>query len=583
MRRMRQILAVLMTSMVAAALFAFAPAQAATPFPEAQFSGSATGTVVHSDELQSGQTRVVNADEAFSAAAVNSTGLAAGTANEMQRPVVPAGIAPTTAYGRGSGIEVGLASAPNAAPQVTQAGLAEAKAGPMSGDSQLQTKEAGPVAARPAAYASLVRGQARARWSDSTCILGGDLAMGLGYAADAQLVDQNTATGTGPLVQPLVSADAANPARAAAQSRSALKLGAQTNGKDNNLLGADFGLIAETRQTIAPVTLFKGTANQVTIEILGEWVLQAVAGGVPGAGFVHYGPGDASPSTPVLRTINSAGNVTDVVTLQQILGPTGRQVVVPGVLEITVGEAPRAIGGAFGSAPAIAADGTSAAAAVDVVRIKLLEQKDQLGNVTQRAADIRVGHMEVTAKVPAGGITCGIKVTKSADRDEVTAGESFTYTITVSNPFDCTLTGVKVVDTITTPAAIKYKITGSNPPANETLADGLTWNDVGPIKPGESKTLTVSIETLASSGAGRFVNVANATALCGVDTGRGGAGVNVPVNGSARVEVPKVNRAPGELPATGGPSGLALGGVVTFLGGLGALAMRRRLVARPAR
>lgn len=577
MARTRQLLAVLLAAVLGAALFA-APAGAATPFPQAQFSGSSTGALVHSDALQSANTRVVNVDEAFSAAAVNSTGLATATTNEMQRPVIPAGLAPATSYGRGSGLELGVATTPNGAPQVTQAGLAEAKAGPGTSDSKLQTKEVGPLPADPAAYASLLRGQAQARWSDGTCILGGDLAFGLGYAANVQLVDQDTGAGAGPeLEQPIVSGTAPSPERVAAQSRSALRLAAQTNGKDNNLLGTDFGLLAEHRQTIAPVTLFKGTGNQVTIEFAGEWVLQAVAGGLPGSAFVHYGPGDATPSTPVLRTIDSAGKVTNIVTLQDILGPTGRQVTIPGVAEITVGEAPRAIGGPFGSAPPVAADGTSAAAAVDVARIKILEQRDNLGNVTQRAADVRVGHMEVTATVPSGGISCDLKVTKSSDRDEVTAGESFTYTVTVLNPFDCTLTQVKVVDVITTTSGVKYRITGSNPTADETRADGLTWNDVGPIKPGESKALTVNIEVLADSRAGRFTNTATATANCGVDTGRGGAKVNVPLDGSARVDVPKVNAQPRELPATGGQATGAVVGSAALLTAIGGLALRRRL------
>ena len=45
----------------------------------------------------------------------------------------------------------------------------------------------------------------------------------------------------------------------------------------DQLLGR-LGLQSETRQTIAPVTFFKGAPFQFTVELLGEWVLRAFAG-----------------------------------------------------------------------------------------------------------------------------------------------------------------------------------------------------------------------------------------------------------------------------------------------------------------
>ena len=44
------------------------------------------------------------------------------------------------------------------------------------------------------------------------------------------------------------------------------------------------------------------------------------------------------------------------------------------------------------------ANGTSASAALDVVRVKVLDGE---------ALDLRFGHMEVAAQVPVGGIDCG--------------------------------------------------------------------------------------------------------------------------------------------------------------------------------
>jgi hypothetical protein len=72
----------------------------------------------------------------------------------------------------------------------------------------------------------------------------------------------------------------------------------------------------------------------------------------------------------------------------------------PIMAEIAIGEPPRAIGGAAGSSPTASADGTRAAAAVDVVRVRALP------GAPAELADLRVGHMEASAEVPSGGIDC---------------------------------------------------------------------------------------------------------------------------------------------------------------------------------
>ena len=46
-------------------------------------------------------------------------------------------------------------------------------------------------------------------------------------------------------------------------------------------------------------------------------------------------------------------------------------------------------------------------------------------------AGLRVGHVEATATVPAGGIKCTFPVTKVADKDPVNAGDPFTWTISI--------------------------------------------------------------------------------------------------------------------------------------------------------
>src|SRR5207245_32907 len=99
-------------------------------------------------------------------------------------------------------------------------------------------KEVGPVPADPLAYATLLRGEGHSDWNDDTCILGKPISQGIGFAADAQLV--NTGTPALPAGMPLVAADAPTPERRVAQSLSQTVFVPQT-GKDNKVVGTAFG------------------------------------------------------------------------------------------------------------------------------------------------------------------------------------------------------------------------------------------------------------------------------------------------------------------------------------------------------
>jgi hypothetical protein len=220
------------------------------------------------------------------------------------------------------------------------------------------------------------------------------------------------------------------------------------------------------------------------------------------------------------------------------------------VAEIVIGEKPRAIGGT--GDPTQTA--TAASGAVDVVRVKLLA-----GSPVQ-LADIRIGHMEVATAVPAGGIECGIGLVKNTDKEVVGRGDSFTWTIKVTNPNDCVLTKLKIVDTITADRGIIWTVDNAEPKADQLANSGVTWNDVGPLNPGQSKDLRIFVKTSEKTGGGRFLDVAEATGVCGPAAGTAGADAAVGVPLSARVELnlPEVNTAlganllPRELPRTGG-------------------------------
>jgi len=171
----------------------------AVPFKDAHFSGYASGTVVHADLLQAGGVRLANADEAFTGSAVNSDGLTKIN-NEVQRPVVPANAAKNS-YGRGSAVEAGLASAPDAEEQLALTGKSQSIAPPSTNlDTQAIT-----LPENPLVYASLLSGQSQALWADDQCIVGRDISFGRGHAADVQLVSTtagNVPNSGGQLDQP---------------------------------------------------------------------------------------------------------------------------------------------------------------------------------------------------------------------------------------------------------------------------------------------------------------------------------------------------------------------------------------------
>ena len=138
-------------------------------------------------------------------------------------------------------------------------------------------------------------------------------------------------------------------------------------------------------------------------------------------------------------------------------------------------------------------------------------------------------------------------------------GDDFTWTLKVTNPNDCVLTKLKVVDTITTDRpGIVWTVTGATPTADQLGNAGVTWNDIGPIDPGKSKEVTINVKIGDDSGGGKFINDAVATGVCGPAAGTAGAeaAVGVPVEASVHLELPEVNAAlgvllPRELPRTG--------------------------------
>lgn len=558
-----------------------APAVAQVPPGDADYSAYSTGTVVHAEALEQPElqdptsVRVVDSEVAFSGAVVESTGLAGDRFNEYGALVMPAQDGKNS-YGRGYGLDVALGGEGGTdEPQLRLAGLAEAAAPPETGPVQ---ETIGPVDGDPLAYASTLEGRAYANWLPDQCIIGSDISYGTGLAEDAQLLDQDggEAADQQGLEQPVLATNAADPERAVSWSTSRNFLGPQTNAEGERI-GDHVGVIAETRQTIAPVTFFAGTESEFTIEFAGEWVLRAHAGGVDGTAHIHYGPGEtgtASPSTPILRYIQD-GEVQDELTFQDILGDEGLVIPASPLAEIVVGEDPRAIGGDADSAPQVAQDGTSASAAVDVVRVKLLSDAG-----VGEAAEVRVGHMEVSASVPEGGLDCGIPVDKQPDQALVNPGDTFTYTIEVANPYDCELRNVTVTDTLTGDDGVTWTVDATDPAADQVSDTEIVWNDIGPIAPGGSAAVTITVTVGSDSAGGVFRDEASVTGECFDQPveGEDEAGLGVPLQGGAAVDAPEVVEvaaaAPPALPRTGGGALTALAGLA-LLGAAGWAVGRR--------
>ncbi len=624
---MRARVAALATAVLTAAgmLAVFTPGPATAQgvaFPGASFAGYSTGTAVHADVLQvPGAPRLVDGEVAFSGGATNTAGLSGGVNNEMDEPVATSQ-AGKNSYGRGTGAEVGLGTnVPSSAADANQiilAGLAEAAAPPTS---PLVTKEilGTQIPGNPLIFASLLRGQAQARWNPSSCILGAPTDFGLGYAADAQLLstsggnlDPTKATN-----DPLVSTDTNPNGEDVSQTKSFTYLRPEPDGS--------FAVVSEVREQLAPVTLFKNMAGaQLTINVAGEWFLRTVSTGKPGGSFVEYGTtGNPNPNVNTLVSIvPPSGPAQDILHVQDLFGPgkiptqialgQGSQF----LAIINAGEKPRAIGSddAIADAqgnlppPQKSGDGTTTGAAADVVRIQLV-----VPGTGQHIGEVRVGHMEAKSVAPVGGVDCPIPVTKTANPDPVTAGNPFTWTITIPSApdslagTDCDLTNIKAVDNATVlsgkPTA---NVTGADNGgvlgSNKTVSSGKTvtinWDNLGTYHPGDPpKVITISGNIPANSGAGVIQNTVTVTASLG--NCKGGASgtdlignatiegtanvVGAAVKGTATVQGPKVNAAavsPARLAETGQKDPwLPVAGGGLLLGALALMRSRRRLQA----
>ncbi|MBW3556146.1 MAG: LPXTG cell wall anchor domain-containing protein [Actinobacteria bacterium] len=509
------------------------PAGAVATAPSnSSWNGYSTGSAVHINALQLAANGPIVADTAlaFAGASVNSRGLSTPLTNEMLLGVHPAQGA-NEAFGRGSGVEVGVVqNAPNN-PDANQVklggGAAEASAAPPL-QTDLVTKELLKQTINPLAYASVLRGQAQATFNERFVMpmLGSPLGFGLGYADDVQLLNAGPAPTGETLPAPVLATDTTavrggeGPFRTTSQSSSFTYL---VNNGDGTC-----GLASETHVTMAPVRLNlppdSNPANDITIEVLGEWVLRVAASGKPGGGKVEYMPtGDPAPgpTTPIVR-IFQGQTVTAQLTTQQLplFGEPG--LVLPDALApliaAAVGENPRAIAPP-GTNPNAASQpivtDTLVAAAVDVARVRLVQPTPTASGLN--ALDFRLGHMESKVEVPEGGINCEIPVVKTASPDPAGAGQDLTFTISIPadadalRPFPCDLTNIRVTDTVSRESGnpIFTVVGGTGPNGEQGVVSGntVTFDNIGSYRVGDPPLLVnVTVRLAGNSGAGRLLD-----------------------------------------------------------------------------
>lgn len=480
------------------------------------FAAYASGTVLHSDPELSESGVAVTVEMAVADAVYSAQQLSAFT-DELGRSVV----SELPALSGQAHAEAVTLEPPHAVDLgVDQGSPADSKAPPTSRPVMRETT----VELEPVLRADLLRAEAAARAVPTGCVIGDDLARAVASADDTDVAD----TDFDPKKRkPLLALSADDPGPRAVSTTKARTFLQPIPGRRGF-----FEAISELRQTIAPVTFgLPGTDEQFTLEIGGEWVMRASADGKRGR--LTFGPERSDDyERPALRLFR--GDELIAVDLTDLGDRTGIFIDGDPIGDIRIGGEPRAVNGRPGSRPT--KTGTRVSAASDVAVVRLFEPP----------AELHVGHMELGLAVPAGGVRCpGIGLTKSSDPVTVGPGGTFTWNLEVSNPNDCLLDEVKVVDSPSTARGVNWKALTSVPRATRSPNGDLVFETIGGIATGESRSLQINAQVEPDSALGAITNRATAVGMCGNAPLDGGAEASTNVG---MVTVPTVPGPPAGVP-----------------------------------
>jgi uncharacterized repeat protein (TIGR01451 family)/LPXTG-motif cell wall-anchored protein len=495
-----------------------ATAVSLTPFAAAggkAYTGFSNGTLEYANALNLGPD-VAKVGLGQSAAGVQMPGplSTAVVHDQLKQPVLIKSTAGKTAYGHGSGANVGLLGDISDEPFPIEETLAEATSPAPSTDGPTSLLH---IPGAPVLDATVLESTAAANTTaDGSCVFGKDLGYGSSQVARAEVVAPDASTAVADVDDVSISSSHTRLVK----------------------VGANNGLRSATSQFLAPVTLFKGTPAEIKVEVLGSHTIElaAQAGGAPGTATVTYGQPGASGTTPVVR-LTIGPEVIDL-TSQQVFGTEG--FILPlGVADVTIGGQAHSLTGLEGSAPTKAANGTSASAAADFIRVTvpgrltvppsghvfgtgspfeplnaaldpIVAGLDMVTGPLQAALsdleleDLRVGHLEASSTVPVGGIDCSTDDTNPLDESRkdvtatnVTAGQTFNYTIRIPNRGTLPVTNVTVDDTYS--AALEFV---SSVPAPASHTGNVLHYTLGTLDPNEFDTIvmTFKVPTNATPG-----------------------------------------------------------------------------------
>lgn len=600
-------------------------------FSDANFHGYASGTEVHLGALTVSGTTLVNLDQAFSGASTSTAGLTSLIRSETTNVVQPAKPASVKAYGRGSGVELGIGtkidavSDPN---QIMLAGLAESTAPP---NSNAVTSKQVTLPLKPVANAILLQGQAASVFDPTQCPIGEPISYGAGLAANAQALILSP---TAPVL------NTAGPGTSTAQTTSDTFM-------SNNGDGT-WGLSTQAADIIAPITVNVLNAVQVVVNVHSA---TSAAGGAPvsltakttgessGAG-MHVSANDLLTislkvgttvipfATVDLNKVQKGGvhiplstadlgttftEIDGVVTniANQILAPLGpalgsalgnpaltnllntlgttvsditNKVATVNLGYLDIDTTPHAIGGSV-SSPATVIGGTKAAGAMDLIHLNITPSVTVGSNTTAlpQIVDLRAGHVEASA-TDQTAVNCSIPIVKTSTPTSVSAGQSFTYNIQVPDPakanlIDCDLSNIKVIDTINdfsgTPS-FKVETANQGGVINQTSDNsatvtwtGLSWKTGTPPL---DLAITVSVPSGSTAGVVQDIVVANGQAgnCTGGISGKTGVGTASGANGATLTGTFRLTQ-PSVSAAGAGPSKSTLPAKLPFTGAMGGI------------
>jgi hypothetical protein len=462
-----------------------APARAAT----GPYGGQAVGDLVHVQAVNSPDLApgLADAHLAPSSALVKSDGLAAPYA------------------GKRSAARATNLDAPLLAGNVPLTGLlveSEQTAPPTNATADVKSLT-DPIDLSPIATLEAAKASSHAVWgpNDTTCIAPGTpIATSTSTVLDASLLGLGD-----PFGDALVSVVNGNGGAAFTKSNVGLVNVAGQNNK---------GVQSTVLDQLTGVVLFKGSPNEITVNVLAPPTISAVATGNAATSTVTY-------NQPIVQIIQG-GTVTDILNASNI----NTEITIPGVvLHISIGVLSNVVKSA-----------TEASGNTALLHVDVLDVTD-----TFLLARAEIAPMAVKATVPAGGVECNASAATGplsnlqvdASTGIVLPDGSFQYVVTVPNIGPCTVDHVKVDLTVTGPDG--STITAAEPSPNTITGLKVSWPDIGSIAPGALKTLraTIKVPTNAPVGA-HYTGVAHASGTCsGQNTDADATSGPIPVVGSA--------------------------------------------------